>query len=295
MKKKTTKELNKFKLANYSSVAGAVLATGAINAQITYVDENPDVIVDSSNPFSLDFNNDANPDVNFGVSQIVDQTGTYGGISFVFNGFGAGVSAGLNAGIQGSVTGTMSTFTPAMLSNGNDISGAQNFGSGGLLGLNGIANATITFYGYPTPFTYPVSVGDWLGATDKFLGVKFTAGANTHYGWVRLDVAADASSITIKDWAYNTVADEALVADLENVSMDNKVTIKTQMDEAFVNVTPDLIGGTIAIVNMAGQEIRTIEITDINTNVKFDGLETGIYMLNARFESGSISKKFYAR
>ncbi len=296
MKKKST-QLNESKLARYSAVAGTVLASGAVNAQIVYNDVNPDAVIDkNSGPYAIDFTNDANDDVLFAVfSAAGSGTYMYGyiPIQYTYQVSYAGVAAGSNAQLVGVLTGSSSTFSPVPLNNGDVISAAANFGSSGLLGAEGIINASAI------SFTYPIAMGDWLGATDKFLGVKFAAGANTHYGWVRLDVAADASTITIKDWAYNSAADNAINAgqmlNLENVSVDNKVTIKTQLDEAFVNVTPDLVGGMIAIVNMAGQEIRTIEITDINTNVKFDGLETGIYMLNARFESGSISKKFYAR
>jgi hypothetical protein len=82
MKKNSTKELNKSRLANYSAVAGAVLATGAVNGQITYVDVNPDAVVNNSNsPYNLDMNNDANPDMIFEV-QAVSQSGSYS--SWVF-------------------------------------------------------------------------------------------------------------------------------------------------------------------------------------------------------------------
>jgi len=141
--------------------------------------------------------------------------------------------------------------------------------------------------------------GEFLGATDKFLGANFTVGPNTHYGWVRLTVAADASTVTIKDYAYNTVAADQINAgqmvNLQNIPLDNKVTIKTQMDQAIVNVTPDLIGGEIVMVDMTGKEVKSIIISDVNTTITFEGVETGIYMLNARFEGGTITKKVYVR
>ena len=43
--KKTT-SINKSKLAGYTAVAGAIVAGGAANAQITYMDINPDMVVD---------------------------------------------------------------------------------------------------------------------------------------------------------------------------------------------------------------------------------------------------------
>lgn len=298
MKKNSTKELNKSRLANYSAVAGAVLATGAVNGQITYVDVNPDAVVNNSNsPYNLDMNNDANPDMIFEV-QAVSQSGSYSymGIPFTYNiqGSYALVAAGSGAAVVGSVSGSSSTFVPAMLLDGNQVDGLQTFGTGGALGFAG--ELDIPAFGYSN---YPVAQGDWLGQADKFLGVRITNSGATHYGWVRLDVAADASTITVKDYAYNSVASESILAGqtvgLENFAVENKVTIKTQLEQAIINVTPDLIGGEIAMIDMSGREAKVVVISDVNTVVSFDGVDTGVYMLTARFEDGSVSKKVYVK
>ena len=47
----------------------------------------------------------------------------------------------------------------------------------------------------------------WCGVTDKFLGLRFEIGADTHYGWARLDVSASGGSWLIKDYAYNSARD----------------------------------------------------------------------------------------
>jgi hypothetical protein len=82
---------------------------------------------------------------------------------------------------------------------------------------------------------------------------------------------------------------------LDNVAVENKVTIKTHLDEAFINVTPDLIGGEMVIINMAGQEVKSSVIGDVNAKMTYEGLDSGIYTLVARFESGSVNKKIYVR
>jgi nicotinamidase-related amidase len=73
------------------------------------------------------------------------------------------------------------------------------------------------------------------------------------------------------------------------------VTIKTQLEQAIINVTPDLIGGEIAMIDMSGREAKVVVISDVNTVVSFDGVDTGVYMLTARFEDGSVSKKVYVK
>jgi hypothetical protein len=67
------------------------------------------------------------------------------------------------------------------------------------------------------------------------------------------------------------------------------------LDEASINVTPDLIGGTMVITNMAGQEVKTAAISDINSKINYTGLGTGVYILEARFDTGSVNKKIYVR
>lgn len=298
MKKKTTIELNKVKLRNYSAMAGAVLASGAVNAQITYVDVNPDATVNTGNsPYNLDFNNDANPDVIFAV-QAASGSGSasYMGLPFTYSyeGVFANVGAGAGAAVMGAITGSSSTFAPTALNDGDPINNAGQFGSGGGLAYAGIVN--IPAFGV---IDYPATGGEFIGLDDVFLGARFTNSGATHYGWIRLSVAADATTITIKDYAYNSVAADAINAgqtlNLDHIAVENKVTIKTQLDQAFVNVTPDLIGGEIVIVDLSGKEMVNVAITDILTTIPFEGIDTGIYMLSARFENGSVSKKVYVK
>ncbi len=296
MNKKIT--LNESKLARFSAVAGAVLATGAVNSQIVYTDVNPDVVVDAINAqYDLDFNTDAVVDLSLAVQAIVNQTGSYSGISFTFNGNAAFVMPAGGNGVQqmaGSVS--SSTMVVAPLNNGDMINGAQAFGgssSGSALGVVGVA--VIPLLG----MTYPIAQGDFIGVSDKFLGVKFMIGTNTHYGWARLDVTAGADTIRLKDYAYNQNADLAILAGmtvgLDDVAVDNKVTIKTTLNNATINVTPDLIGGRIAMFNMAGQEVKVVTIQDVNTEIQFEGVETGIYTITAQFDGGNVTKKVYVK
>ncbi|MBN2891521.1 MAG: T9SS type A sorting domain-containing protein [Bacteroidales bacterium] len=42
------------------------------------------------------------------------------------------------------------------------------------------------------------------GAGEKFIGVKFDIDGATHYGWIRVDVASDLTSLDVIDWAYDS-------------------------------------------------------------------------------------------
>ena len=284
--KKTT-SINKSKLAGYTAVAGAIVAGGAANAQITYMDINPDVVVDSNttliNPYAIDFNNDATPDIAFGVAHIEGATS-----SFTYKGALAYAAIPAANAIIAADTATMA----AALDCGVAVSAASIFGNDtyGNFGYAALINGTIPFTSTTTPF---------LGATDKYLGVKFTAASGTHYAWVKLSVAANAETITVKEYAFNATPGATIntcqTAGIEDVSVENKVTIKTTLNDATINVTPDLIGGSISMVSMSGQVVKTIAISDVNTTISFEGIDFGIYSVTANFESGSVNKRVYVK
>ena len=282
MKKSTS--LNKIKLSSYTAFAGAIVAGSAANAQVTYTDVNPDVVADSLNPYAIDFNNDATPDLVFGV-QHVNQL--YGGYTIV----GAYAYGFLPAGLP--VANPADSVT-AVLDCGVAVASQPLFYGG--------ANGGTAALGYDVvvqPINLPLSGGAWLGLTDKYLGFKFTVGANTHYGWARLDVAANAETITVKEYAFNATPDAAIntcqTAGIENVLVEDKVSIKTTLNDATINVTPDLVGGSISMISMAGQVVKTIAISDVNTTISFEGIDSGIYSVVANFEAGSVNKRVYVK
>jgi len=282
MKKSTT--LNKTKLTSYTAFAGAIVAGSAANAQITYTDVNPDAVADSLNPFAIDFNNDATPDLAFGVQHISGSFTNSGQTLTYVGAFAYAVAP------AGKIV-TIDTLQADTLNCGVAISQASNFGNAS---FGSLALAALI-----QPINYPFASGPYIGVNDKYLGFQFTLGTNTHYGWARLSVAADATTITIKEYAYNATPSGAIntcqTAGIEDVAVENKVTIKPLLDEAIINVTPDLVGGTLAITNLAGQTVKTVAINDVNAKISYEGLNTGIYFVEARFESGSVNKKVYVK
>ncbi len=53
--------------------------------------------------------------------------------------------------------------------------------------------------------------GQWANAVDGYLGLKLILGGNTYYGWARLNTSL-ANSFTIKDYAYNSIPDQPILA-----------------------------------------------------------------------------------
>ncbi|MDX2362594.1 MAG: T9SS type A sorting domain-containing protein [Crocinitomicaceae bacterium] len=284
---------NKKNLGKYTAIAGAFLASGAVNAQIQYTDVDPDQVVDMNNsPFNLDMDGDAVNDVIFNVG-VVSGSGTYGGglVNYFYSGNVASASAPAG-GVVGSVSSQASMYIASGLSSGSAINSSANFLSFGILAgdidvvLTGIYSTTLN----QTP-------GGFVGQTDKFLGVTFDISGSTHYGWIRLD--ATDTQITIKDYAYVVNADVEILAGqtvgLDDVDISQKVSFKTLVDHAVINVTPDLIGGAITITDMQGREVSSTDIEDLNTTVDYSNVNSGIYMIAVQAKSGIVSKKVYIR
>ena len=286
--------INESRLARFSAVAGAVLTSSAVNSQIVYTNVDPDIIIDTaSGQYNLDFNADAMIDVTLNVMNVMEFTSISTSTSAVYAGSLAVVTPGIGAGVVSAILGSSSSSYVTAMNNGDLIGTAAVFGGSSMAAL--AIDITIT----SSSSSYQISNGAFLGVTDKFLGVKFLIGTNTHYGWARLDVSANADTIRLKDYAYNVAADSPILAGqtlgLDAISVENKVTIKTTLDNATINVTPDLIGGRVVMFNIAGQEIKVVQITDLNTEILYEGVETGIYTITAQFDGGMVNKKVYIK
>ncbi|MFM1914840.1 MAG: hypothetical protein RLZZ531_509 [Bacteroidota bacterium] len=289
---------NKTRLKQYTAVAGAIVAQGNINAQVVVTDLNPDVIVDSlSAPYSLDFNNDANPELNFFVQHINGSSSTQG-VQFTYDGAVAGlnITPGMNL-IGAPGTGSSSSsFQLTALNNGDPIASAANFGTSAnnILGLDMIVDAGL--FGQ-----IPIQQGNFLNQSNKYLGGKLTAGANTFYGWVELSVNSNASQITIHKYAYQSTPNTSILAGeggnsgLEQVALENKVTIIGTPENVKINVTPDLIGAAVSIVSMSGQSLKSDVLTDVNNTISFDGISTGIYQVVVSTSTEKTTERVYIK
>jgi hypothetical protein len=279
---KTLSSSNKTRLKQYTAIAGALVAQGNVNAQVVATNLNPDIIVDSlSAPYALDFNNDANPELQFFVQHISGASSTQG-VQFTYEGAIAAtvLSPGVSVmGALGTGSSSSSSFQISALNNGDPISAAANFdSSAATLGLDILVDAGLLGQ-------IPIQQGNFLAQSNKFLGAKLTAGANTYYGWVELSVNTNASQITIHGYGYQATANSPILAGegansgLDLISLADKVTIVGTPEHVNINVTPDLIGASVSFVSMSGQTLKTDKLSDVNNTLSFDELSTGIYQV----------------
>ena len=90
-----------------------------------------------------------------------------------------------------------------------------------------VINASSNLTSNPSSFIVSSSsYTNWNGKSG-YIGFTFKINSNTHYGWFYVTVANDGLSYTILDYAYNTKADQGLIAKRPNAkskSIENKIT-----------------------------------------------------------------------
>jgi hypothetical protein len=74
--------------------------------------------------------------------------------------------------------------------------------------------------------------GQWVDATNRYLGLQFEINGRTHYGWARLSVDMFEGERTLTGYAYETVPNKAIIAG------------KTKGPDV-VTVRPDAAAGTL--------------------------------------------------
>ena len=280
------------KLLKYSAMASGVVAMGTVsNAQIVYFDESPDVVITGHQQGSVwDFDGDAANDVSV-ITFDGSATGTYYGYAYTqyyVAAVGAPYSGAAIMQTTGASADALNLATP--------INSAASFNTGTQALLGGMFNWKFgTSFPYGTSFNQ--SAGNWLGATDKYMGFRFTSGGNIHYGWMRMDVTADAVTVTVKDWAYNSVADAPINAGqtvglYDNVDelalvrfFNNRLEVKT------VNGT----AGNLTIVNTEGKVVYNNAINNSYESIDLSNFSAGLYIVNAEFAEGAVQHKVIVR
>lgn len=288
---KSNKTIQK-KLKSYSALAGTIAAAvGSADAQVIYTDVSPDSTINTNETYNLDLNNDDVVDF-----QLMQQSGSYYGGAIIYDGVGA-FAMGPNNAID--TTGASATALDA----GALIDSTMNW-------VDSTAAASIT----PVPTAnglgiivsgiYSFTGGNFLGQTGKFLPLRFDVasgpGAGRYYGWVRLDVAADAKSFKVIDYAYtnipNTYSITGALVGISEAALQNKVTIFSSDKNVTVHLDPLAAAeGTIEITNVAGQKISETVITNREMVIPMQEAKTGIYLVIVKQTSGSYTKRVYIK
>jgi hypothetical protein len=269
------------RISKYTAVAGAVVTAAGAQAQVVYTDVNPDYSHDATqnNGFSvypLDLNNDQTVDF-----VIASKDSLY-------------------------AAGNKLRYTlAAPYGAGNAVAGENPGGYDYALALdiNSMVDSTLNWIEATNTMAYNVDSANpyeenWNGVTDKYLGLKFVVGGNTHYGWARLDSYAIGDSIVVKDYAFDATPNTGIMTgDMGSVSLtetqvENLIKFVNQSNNSVqVVVNGDLTNGKVSVVSSTGQVVSADDITDKTFSVDMNNLSSGVYMVNVSFSEGSTTKK----
>ena len=267
------------RISKYTAVAGAVVSAAGAQAQVVYTDVNPDYSHDApqNNGFAaypLDLNNDQTIDF------VVASRDTVTPNSHVRLTFAAPYGAG-NA-VAGE---TPSAYDYALA-----------------LDINTMVDSTLNWIAATNTMAYNVDSANpynenWNGVTDKYLGLQFVVGGNTHYGWARLDSYAIGDSIVLKDYAYEATPNVGIMtgnmgASLTETQIENLVKFVNQANNSVkVVVNGNLTNGVVSVISSTGQVVSTDVIKDKTFFVDMNNLSSGIYMVNVTFNEGATTNK----
>ena len=278
------------KLKQYSALSGALIATaGVADAQVVYTNVIPDEIINGDgDTYNLDLDNNGVPDYVFQTA--VNGTYRYAGVYMYY-------ATNIIAGIY--YTNSSNGFKygyPFALAAGIPIDDNLSFFD--------IYDILFTYQSqnvFIVPGMFSIfggsSVGYWGGQVDQYLGLKFTDGTNNYFGWARCDVSDDATTITVKDYAYNATAETAIGAGEglpTGIAGNNTMNFRVFGYEGVVNIIVNdrnLEDANVTVTNMLGQTVINSALSDVITRIDLNQYGKGIYMVTIQRGEESFSKK----
>jgi len=276
--KKSTQVDSKLKV--YASLAMGVAGIGLVNGQIVYTDVNPDKVVTTvGDSLNIDFDAD-------GINDYTIRRFDWGGVATNSAVIGRGDVIG-NGGM-----GTMGTVVPYLsalvLNDPIGSAGPWQVQDGDPFYMSSTQqNKQCLASTYSGGF-----YGNFGDNAEHFVGVMFQPGGGTNYnyGWIRVsDIPNTGSTVTIKDYAYNTVADQQILAGQMTVGVaENIMNVGIFAADHKLNINTN-VSGSVNVLNAVGQSVISQQITE-NTVIDMTGYSAGIYTI--QFESNG---KFVTR
>lgn len=292
-----------YKLKAYSILASSIVgSTTALQADVIYTDIDPEVELPITETedyvnYTLSLNGDSSASFYF-LNQVHNQY-LYIDYEYVnstmFNYF---LVRGLYG---GSIAGV---FTGGLLGNV-----ASMFDSGATLGPdnNWIQPISSWYYGaiffvhdhkhFPDgTISDTFSTGVWLGATDKYVGLRFTKDDNFHYGWVRLSIDATTRTPTLTGFAYESEPNISLKTGTEQIAIQNLFTLKGNVyiegQNIYITMDKPLDNGSrLKIISLDGKVLMTRMVNGSEIQLEQHPYNAGVYFITIHSSEGDFIHK----
>ncbi|RYM35032.1 T9SS type A sorting domain-containing protein [Brumimicrobium glaciale] len=246
----------------------ALFMASTVNAQIVYTD------ITDGIPAGIDFDTDGTLEF-----EITDGSGTADYITY-WNG-----GADNNIHAIGNMT-AGDWDTPDCVADGFTIDASNNW--------EGQGDASITAWGGTNP---TVTEG-----ADEYLAMKFNlGGTEVYYGWVRFEL--NGTTVTYKDYAYNSTAGEAIDAGakggqggvgLVSESMKTGINLYPNPATEYISIQNEngLNISSVKILNSLGVEVLNLNTNNFETkNIDVSTFTKGLYFVQLFGEGSKIEAK----
>lgn len=124
--------------------------------------------------------------------------------------------------------------------------------------------------------------GAFLGQLDKCLGLKLIKNGITYFGWVRIDVASDASWFKMKDYAYNNasiLAGQGIISNINIKKFNNKFVIFDYRNEIIIKPIDNIRIINARLINPLSQVISYIALNSNQVILHKCNYRIGTYFL----------------
>ena len=266
-----------------------MIFSASANAQIVYTDVNPDTsMICSSYPcsksYDLDLNNDGTVDFTLRAS--------HNHFTCAWQNFSDTKSVSIIS--QG---GNLAAASP--------ISTNYPIGNNLSFSTNGVTlRSIVTGSAGPQCPVVPGSFGSWTNPTDYYIGLRLSVGANTYFGWARLNVVVASTSTTVsctvKAYAYNTIPNQSILA-----GQTTATGISENSFAASINLFPNPATNHLTIELPNANEKVKVTIADITgkiiyktsafaaqkTEVNTKDFEAGVYLVQVQSAEFIATKK----
>ncbi len=283
------------KLKKYAGIAAGIAISPTAFGQVLVTDLTPDVTINLPGNYPLDL--DTNTVTDFLIN--VRTTTWQSTLATTYYNSATLVAVGTTAG-SNSIKAYNFYNTPLMVSQAF----ARGLSYGATIGPSSTANSFWTsapvgtsmgiknLAGVANIRSSTMQGGQFLGA-DRYLGVRFQIGANTHYGWVRISATAGANAFTIKSYAYEATPDTPINAGFLTSSSTSPLEEHIVLSSENNNVIIDLKGipaANVKLITSTGQVLASTRITEGTNEIATNGA-SGLCIVEITDDNAVIRKK----
>jgi len=137
--------------------------------------------------------------------------------------------------------------------------------------------------------------GNFTNTTDKYVGVSFMISGAIHYGWIRVDVADNAASVTVKDFAYEQTPGVALEAGQTVAINENELAnVKTFYANNQLNINGVEGNFNVSVIDLLGKSISNENVNG-NSSINLNMVNNGIYLVKITKGNSVVTKKVYIK